>query len=244
MTSKHIAGRIDALSRGEFQNAEFIRETYGFTDVGFETVASSLGRWAKHRRLRVQHEDRWSRWTLEAHCVAMQIFPPRSAAYQLGITLDSLAAVLDYARESLGVPHHRLGADGAFVSADFVRELPSHFKALHRRVFSDHTSACKALHGALGAAKVKVTPVFDETSELLADRPPLLGRFVDVVSLSAVSSKYGVWIGRDKPISLEPDRITMAVYVEHENALRQLLPEYKTPAEPLLARIRSALKNR
>jgi hypothetical protein len=230
MNNEIVIARIHQLSLGEYQPEGFLQDLYGLTQEGFHNALSSVGSFAsKFLDLDFQHDDLFSRWALESFFVRFDLLPPRLAAYRLGVSLDSMSAIRDFAQTELALPTSVFMDPKFAYDANLVNHFYQYFPSLRMTLFSNHTSQCKAIHRELRKAGVSFTPVYDELSLKINPKSPDAPYAIDVATLQPLGLRNTVWLGLKKPIRLEPDKTSILTYIRFEAELQPILSSFHKP---------------
>lgn len=233
-----IHRRITELQRGEYQERSFFEETYGFTLEALDRLLRVVTQWDKRMgRERATRGAEISRFVLEKFLTAYSLLAPACAAARIGVDAASFGRIVQYARDELGIPIEAIGAPDAAYREDFVMRLHQSFPALRSRVFSSHTSYCKAIHAAFQAEDVAVTPVYDPVAVQIGEKDPDLSHDLDIVTCSPIGLRFTVWLGFGKPFALEPDKTSALTYLRYRTELQGLVPDYFTVDEEQLKQI-------
>jgi len=152
---------------------------------------------------------------------------------QNDLTSWKLAAVyLGMDREQLKETVEALEARGTYpqiaseISVEVVRRRDAErlfrsFQKLQHKIFSSHTSMCRALHAAIGdELGIAVEPVYCVTSVALGESDTEVAAAIDGISLDPVGLRYQVWLETKKPAHLAPDVCSLKLYARNESALK------------------------
>jgi len=237
-----IKRRIAELQRGEFHERPFFEDTYGFTQEALERLLPVMTHWDRRAgKGNAMRGAEISRVVLERFLTANNLLAPAFAAARIGMDAASFDRVVQYAREELGILSEAIGAPGAAYRDDFVMRLHQSFTVLRSRVFSSHTSYCKAIHAAFQAEGVAVTPVYDPVAIQIGEPEPDLSHDLDIVTCSPTGLRFTVWLGFGKPFALEPDKTSALTFLRYRAELQGCVPDYFTVDEEELEQIAARL---
>lgn len=227
--------RIASLARGELQPQDFMLETYGLSAAGLKDAQQNLEKWITRKRASFKTAaERTSRWAFELFYADLKLLAPKPAAARLSMTVPSLERVLEFAHQHLGFPMSATGEPGVGIREEFISNLYKYFPGLATTVFGDHSHYCAALHKALKEEGVEVDAVSDIGSLQLADAPADATYQLDIVTLEPIGVRYTVWLDFGKPMSLEPDQISIVTYAQFEDQLHSHIASYAQIDERLL----------
>jgi hypothetical protein len=234
-----IRRRITELQRGEFHDPAFFEQTYGLTREALDELLPLMKQHAERSpgKRPAMNGTQISRFVFEQFLTVFDLLAPAPAAARIGMDTASFARVVRHAKDHLGVPAQAIGVEGAAFREDFVARLHQFFPTLRARVFSDHTSYCKAIHAAFLAEGVEITPWKDPVAEMLDKTDVDLSHDIDIVTCGPIGLRFTVWLGFGKPFALEPDKTSALTFLRYREDLAGHVPDYFSLDTDLLARI-------
>jgi hypothetical protein len=168
-------------------------------------------------------DDRAPRFHIERFLDLQELDSPRFAAAKLGMTQDSLQALLPRLPE-IGLrtnyePYRGIGLIGRSLSEDLTRKLPG----LRFKTFGTHDAFCELLHKALkNVLGFDAVPLYCATQDEMAAAENGYRMFAatwDNLTMLPLSVKHQVWLDLGKPLSLAPDRCSKLFYARNRERL-------------------------
>jgi hypothetical protein len=216
--------RLAFLSAGPCVPINYIDKYYGLPwppSGDDDDLRQDFEAWRTRLRRRTScHDGNVSRYELEAFVQQKEVMPKKWMAARLGMTEDSLDALLD-GLPGLQMRPQRYVVYNRLIAKSLYDDLAPNLPGLRFRVFSDENAFCQRLHTEIERTlKIFVQPLFCETSERLGEEPKQFARDFDCITLKALSGKHQVWLDFGKPLNLSPDRCSKVFYAENREILR------------------------
>ncbi len=184
--------------------------------------------------------ETYDRHSLENFFQKEEVLPVRWAAVRLGMHQDSLLEVLEFLSQSGRMPPWY--AASQLVQERLVKEMHRLFPELQWKVFSGHTSRCRAIHEAIEkAGGPKVVPLMCETAQLLGEEEELAHDY-DAITGEPVGLRHQLWLNTRKPLNLRADVCSWKLYALHETLLANWLMSADSGNEVPVERIQAALR--
>ncbi len=223
MTAKEMK-RLAMLRDGPNVNLEYLKDYYGLPWPLSREGATAFNSFARASHSHGKPgEDAISRISIESFMTLNDLLPRKWAAAQMGMTTESLAAVL--ARiNTVGMLNSQYEVGGEFIADSLPDGLVRHLPGVRFRVFSDHTDFCRRLHDDIRKTlDVKVEPLFCATSEGLHEDPLRFAAHFDCITLRPLSTYHSLWLNFRKPLNLPPDRCSKQFYAKNRKKLLPVL---------------------
>jgi hypothetical protein len=235
--------RLGVLVKGEFQDRDFFRQTYGLSDDSLSALEVNISAWGNRMARAFVNGAKLSRWTFERFLSEFRLFPPRQASARISVSLESIPHLIEFARKKLGVPDTDIGVEGVAIKTSFLDGLPRFFRSLAYTTFGDHDGYCRALHGELRREGVSIEAVTDPTPRALGEDGDDMTYQVDVITLKPMGIRDAVWVDFSKPLDLGPDHVSLLTLAHLEHALKPYVASYALPDAAMLDIARAVTGN-
>ncbi len=241
MNSNSDRHRIAILSKGELQERSFFEATYGLNETQLDSVLTQISIWAKRQKPKWKSSGSgFSRWVFETYCSSFGFLPPLQAAARIGMDVNSLLKVDEWAQR-IGLPSEMIRTSNGLFLESFIVSIHENFPNLRSMTFSDQTRYLRRVHAALKEENVEIQPAYDPVASLLSPDDRDLSYYIDIITLEPIGLRYSVWMGFGKPITLTPDIISLRTYLEYESMLKSFVPEYYRIEENKLEALKAEL---
>jgi len=216
-----------------------IRELYGlkYADDNrlsgyFKTWASRFRRGRMVERL-VNGQLQVDRYELENFFQMNRVVPRKWAAVDLGMSEKSLDELIEALMGDHAPISNSSNISLQLVDNEETSHLYKHFPDLRYKVFSSHSSMCKALHESMRSQyQIDVEVLHCVTSGQLTPDDPDLASAFDAITLDPVGLRHEVWLDFHKPVNLRPDCCSTMFYVQNEAELKPFVMRGSEPNIP------------